>query len=259
MGKDSEIIISNEPIPLYMYQYFCMTGIPFSGNVEGIGYIISEIVITPYSNNKSNIDNFNVLYRKSYIQPIEQSKYLEHTQQGIGEYPEMSNKQEIPSVDYWIGLSSSIGEMSIYDIKADRWLGKDGRFHSFYEMPTRLKKIGNPQNALKWAKRLSVVGRVLTVYSAYDLAKKWYMEDIGYKTVTVEAGSIIAGMKLKGLYSIAWSVGWELGRLITQTEWYQRERFAIAYRLWEAKFGPPKDSNLYLWVHFFETYEESLK
>lgn len=257
MGKDDQIIVSNDPIPQYLYQYFCMTGIPFSGNVEGIGYTISEVVVTPLNNGRLNSDTYSMVHRKSSIMPVHKND--KEFSQGIGSSPDCSNKVEPPSIDFWMGLTSSVGENAVYDIGADRWLGKDGRFHSFYEMPTRLQNIGNPDKALKWSRRLSRVGHALTVYSLFDLANKWFKEDIGLTTVGLELGSIVAGYKLKGPFSIAWGVGWELGRTVTQTEWYQRERFVMAYKLWERKFGPPKDSNIDLWVYFFETYEDSLK
>lgn len=166
---------------------------------------------------------------------------------------------------FFAGIAISESENRIYDIAKDKWLGKDFKYHSFYEYPSRIRtqKYGRPNNALKWQKIFRNTGGVINGYVIFNLLKQGYLDEVSNKTLLSELSSIgISELikKCKGnVYSYAWSIGWELGRIITYTEWYQKRRFLFAYSLWENKYGSPNDANIDLWIYFFESYKETLK
>lgn len=134
---------------------------------------------------------------------------------------------------FFAGIAISESENRIYDIAKDKWLGKDFKYHSFYEYPSRIQtqKYGRPNNALKWQKILKNTGGVVNGYVIFNLLKQGYLDEVSNKTLLSELSSIgISELikKCKGnVYSYAWSVGWELGRIITYTEWYQKEDFCL--------------------------------
>lgn len=53
----------------------------------------------------------------------------------------------------------------------------------------------------------------------------------------------------------AWSIGWEAGRAVTNTEWYQETKFNLFYDLWERKYGKPSSSNEWIWNYFYQNYK----
>ena len=250
-------------IPLYLYEWFCMEGIPYSGFVEELGYVLCEVIVTPTGNDCSTFGN-TISYRKYY--DFDNSKCDDKIDLSVKHhYIDYQKNIEMPSWDFFAGIAISESENRIYDIAKDKWLGKDFKYHSFYEYPSRIQtqKYGRPNNALKWQKILKNTGGVVNGYVIFNLLKQGYLDEVSNKTLLSELSSIgISELikKCKGnVYSYAWSVGWELGRIITYTEWYQKRRFLFAYSLWENKYCSPNDANIDLWMYFFESYKETLK
>jgi len=56
---------NQQVIPLYLYEWFCMEGIPYSGFVEELGYVLCEVIVTPTDNDCSTFGN-TISYRKYY-------------------------------------------------------------------------------------------------------------------------------------------------------------------------------------------------
>ena len=63
-----------------------------------------------------------------------------------------------------------------------------------------------------------------------------------------------AGKVVRGLSRAAWGIGWEAGRAITNTSWYQEAKFNFYYNYWESKVGAPSQANENLWFYFFLFY-----
>lgn len=47
----------------------------------------------------------------------------------------------------------------------------------------------------------------------------------------------------------------EIGRLVTYTDYYQEMGVNYWYDDWEAKYGPPTESNETLWIEFYQNYK----
>lgn len=252
-----------QSIPLYLYEWFCMEEIPYSGFVEDLGYVLCEIVVTPDSND-CTLFGSAICYRKHY--DFVNNKYDVKTGLSLdNQQTEYINKVKVPSWDFFAGIVVSESESRIYDIAKDKWLGKDFKYHSFYEYPSRNQtmKFGKSSDALKWQKIFKNAGNVLNGYVLFNLLKQGYFDEISKTTLLSEITSFGLAEFIKrykgNVYSYAWSIGWELGRIITQTEWYQEKRFLLAYSLWESKYGSPNDTNIDLWIYFLRSYKESLK
>lgn len=57
-----------------------------------------------------------------------------------------------------------------------------------------------------------------------------------------------------GFYGAAWGLGWEGGRAITSTEFYQEAKFNFWYNMMERKLGPPSYNNRFAWEDYFYNY-----
>ena len=248
----------NQIIPLSLYERLCMDNIPYSGYVEGLGYVLYEIIVTPTYNDCSQFGN-TISYRRNL---------LFNNQFGINSEkvePEFQKNLETPNWDFYAGIVLSESEDFIYDIAKDRYIGMDFKRHSFYEYPSKKQYIkhGRPNDSLKIKKAIKNLGYLVNGYVLADLFFELYSDEISLKSLALETSSITIAELLKRFkgnpYSYAWSIGWELGRIITSTEWYQRKRFLIAYSLWESKYGSPNEINIDLWIYFLESYKETIK
>lgn len=259
MKEDNE----QQAIPLYLYEWLCMEGIPYSGFVEDLGYVLCEVVVTPKGDDCSMFGNI-ISYRKHY-DFINDRCNNEINSLINNQQIDCQNKVKAPSWDFFAGIALSESESRIYDIAKDKWLGKDFQYHSFYEYPSRIKtrKYGRPSDALKWKKILKNAGNALNGYVVFNLLKQGYFDEISRTTLVTELSSFGLAEFIKrykgNIYSYAWSFGWELGRIISQTEWYQEKRFLFAYSLWESKYGSPNEANIDLWIYFLNSYKETLK
>ena len=61
-------------------------------------------------------------------------------------------------------------------------------------------------------------------------------------------------LKYKRKIHIGWKRVRKRGRLITEQEWYQTWKYDLLYGLMESKFGPPSESNKYIWQDFYDNY-----
>ena len=53
----------------------------------------------------------------------------------------------------------------------------------------------------------------------------------------------------------AWSIGWEAGRVLTRTDWYQERKYNFFYDQWERRYGEPSSSNEWIWNYFYQNYK----
>ncbi len=133
------------------------------------------------------------------------------------------------------------------------WMGKN---YKIYSQDWGGNKYTGGKN--KYGKKMSnyfrYLGYGIGAYSAYEIENKRINEDIGWTEWTIEQGSN-AFSTLGGAPGAAWGIGWEAGRAITNTEWYQELKFNFFYNLWERKYGKPSSSNDWIWNHFYKNYK----
>lgn len=122
-----------------------------------------------------------------------------------------------------INSGLSYGEMKLFNEKT--WLNirnmkiyKQGFYGNRYMNEQMVK--GLKAESLKASKSLGRLGLVLTVASGIGTGFECYNGNISFDKFAIE--EIGNGLSaLPWLYGAAWGVGWESGRLISQTESYQ--------------------------------------
>ena len=113
----------------------------------------------------------------------------------------------------------------------------------------KYKFAENVSNGFKW------VNRAVGGYNALNLGIKYYSRDIdAYQFWSGEISNGISTFS-PGLYGVAWSLGWESGRLVTEQSWYQKAKFDFWSYMWQLKVGPPSYENRYDWEYFYNNYK----
>ncbi len=100
---------------------------------------------------------------------------------------------------------------------------------------------------MKWG------GRFLGLYGLYNIGEQMIDEEISLERGIVEGGVNIAS-SWGGIYGAAFGIGWEAGRLITQTPSYQEAKFNYWHNRMEKHYGPPSMYNEHLWAEFYKNY-----
>jgi hypothetical protein len=113
---------------------------------------------------------------------------------------------------------------------------------------------GKYKFAKKASTGLKVTGWALGAYNAYKVDEQYRNGEIETAWMLAEQGSN-AYSTFGGLYGAAWGIGWELGRAVTNTGWYQEAKFNFYYNYWESKVGAPSQANENLWFYFFQNYQ----
>ena len=102
--------------------------------------------------------------------------------------------------------------------------------------------------------KLEKAGYVLGAYNAYKIYDDY--EKGGEKNTawyTIDELSNLYSTA-GGLYGAAWGVGWEGGRIITNTNAYQEVKFNFWYNRLENQIGPPTEKNEVIWEDFYQNY-----
>lgn len=111
----------------------------------------------------------------------------------------------------------------------------------------------------KFAKKVSNTfkgaGLALGVNNAFKIINDYSEGNISLTTMCIEEMSN-AISTFGGLEGAAWGIGWELGRCVTNMEWYQEMKFNMIYNQVESQIGPPSPTNEHLWNDFFENYNK---
>jgi RHS repeat-associated protein len=139
-----------------------------------------------------------------------------------------------------LGYGASYGETKMFSEKAGSWF-------SMQQWKTYSQKFKGNQYAgsVKTAKNISRgfkgFGYGIGLYSEYGILTD---DDISNRDKAVETGSNIIST-FGGLHGAAWGIGWELGRRVTQTDWYNnyvRPQLQDAYRMMGIKIDGDPDT-----------------
>ncbi len=155
----------------------------------------------------------------------------------------------------WELIASTLGAATselYYSERYGTWMGKNFKIYNQawggnVYTGGKNKFAKTTHNAIKWT------GRALGAWNAYSISEQRRSGNISNMQWTLEQGSN-AYSTLGGIYGAAWGIGWELGRSITNTSWYQETKFNFWYRRWERKIGPPTRSNESYWIYFYSNY-----
>jgi len=211
-------------------------------NVNG-GTLPEVVVTAPKNSPQSNQPDINV-------GPINQWQWNMQVKN-----TEIANKSAQASMDWkpYAGAGSTVVQKMYYSKKHGTWMGKNFKM---YKQTWGGNKYTGGKN--KFGKKMSGAmewtGRGIGMWSAWNVWSAWRKNEISIGWMITEEASN-AYSTFGGLKGAAWGIGWELGRTITNTEWYQKFKFNVMYDYWERKFGSPCESNEYLWIYFFENYK----
>ena len=170
---------------------------------------------------------------------------------GMGPNNQWGNSQLTQSV---VSCVTATGKELYYSKKYGTWMGKNFKIYK-----QKWGGNGTTGGKLKFAKKTSNifkgVGLALGINNAIDIYNDYYEGNISSTTMCIEEMSN-AISTFGGLEGAAWGIGWELGRYVTNMEWYQEMKFNMIYNQVESQIGPPSPTNEHLWNDFFENYNK---
>lgn len=147
------------------------------------------------------------------------------------------------------GAGAATASKLYYSKKYKTWMGKNFKIYK-----QTWGGNGATGGKLKFASKVSKwfdgIGKGLGAHNAYQIYKGYRNGDINFSTLAVEEISNTIST-LGGVEGAAWGIGWELGRWVTNMEWYQEMRFNILYNDFEKHFGPPSPTNEQIWYERF--------
>lgn len=164
------------------------------------------------------------------------------------------NNSNGPDWKFYASILGAYAEKAYYSEKYGTWMGKNFRLYNatwggngFTGGKNSFGKTTS--NTIKWA------GRALGAWNAYSINEQrrdgkindsqWFLEQ------SSNAFSVFGG-----IYGAAWSLGWEFGRIITNTQEYQEFKFNYWYNQFEKDFGPPSTLNEDQWLDFYLNYKK---
>jgi len=111
---------------------------------------------------------------------------------------------------------------------AENKMYNDETWYSLYKMKTYKQTFngngytgGKKAHALYWSKSLDKLGKGLGVFSAANIGRQYYTDEIGLRQMLIEQGSN-AYSTFGGLPGAGWGIGWELGRALSKTDSYHK-------------------------------------
>ncbi|MEA4974539.1 MAG: hypothetical protein VB046_02270 [Paludibacter sp.] len=163
-----------------------------------------------------------------------------------------SQKYQFPS-QLFAGLSATTASEIFYSDFFGTWMGKDFKFRTIHgrtgngnqHVGGKYKFGKAMSNVFKW------VNWGVTGYNAIDLIKQRYIDETinDYQFVSEETSN---GLSVIPIWGTVWGAGWEIGRSITYTSWYQKSTFQYWYNQAIKQWGVPSEYNHLLWDQWLE-------
>ncbi len=153
----------------------------------------------------------------------------------------------------YAGTAGAIASEMYYSKTYGTWMGKNFKMYQ-----QTWGGNGITGGKIKFGKKVStgikVGGYGLGIWNAYKINSQHSSGQISDGQMYMEQGSNLI-TTVGSIYGAAWGVGWELGRAITNTGWYQEAKFNFWYNRWESQVGAPSQSNEALWYYFYQNYK----
>ncbi|MFZ7131054.1 MAG: hypothetical protein ACOWWR_01710, partial [Eubacteriales bacterium] len=96
-------------------------------------------------------------------------------------------------------------------------------------------------------------GSVLSAWSAFDINDQFKTGQITESEMWREQGSNAVGAL--PIVGTGWTMGWEAGRIISNTSWYNMFKYNFWRGIYEWKMGATIESDPILWDHFHHIYK----
>jgi RHS repeat-associated protein len=168
-------------------------------------------------------------------------------------YSDNTQEYKFP-YQFFEGLSLSAASEMFYSETFKTWMGKDFKFR------TTIGREGNGNQHVggkyKFGKRISNIFKWInwgiTIYNFGDNTSQYVNDEInGYQYLTEQGSNLASNIPL---YGSAWSVGWEAGRLITYSSYYQQATFRFWYNQGINSWGAPNEINHVVWDEWLDYY-----
>jgi hypothetical protein len=151
-----------------------------------------------------------------------------------------------------VGTAGAIASEMYYSKKYGTWMGKNFKIYQ-----QSWGGNGVTGGKLKFGRKVStgikIGGYGLGIWNAYNVRQQNKLGQISDSQLYMEQGSNFI-TTVFGIHGAAWGTGWELGRAVTNMEWYQEAKFNFWYNHWESRVGSPSLSNEALWYYFYQNY-----
>lgn len=148
--------------------------------------------------------------------------YMQHLKENPYLNPKHEDYNEMVMAVINTGLS--YGEMKLFNEKT--WLNirnmkiyKQGFYGNQYMNEQMVK--GLKAESLKASKSLGRLSKGLSYFNMGAVGFQYFNDEINTGQFFAEETSSLISLRLPWLYGLAWEVGWESGRFISQTESYQ--------------------------------------
>lgn len=159
--------------------------------------------------------------------------YIQH----IKENPHLNprHKDYTGIFSFLINVGLTHGKLKMYNEQT--WFSvqkmksyKKGFYGNQY-MNKRMVAAGKTQ-ALQYSKIFGRLNAVLTSVGVIESGVQLYNHEINWTQFSADALSAAIGYRLTGYYGVTWGLGWEIGRSISQTDWYCdfKENYWYNYR-----------------------------
>jgi hypothetical protein len=159
-----------------------------------------------------------------------------------------------PDWKFYTSIVGVYAEKAYYSEKYGTWMGRNFKLYNatwggngFTGGKNSFGKTTS--NKIKWT------GRAFGAWNAYSINEQRRDGEIDNSQWFLEQSSN-AFSTLGGIYGGAWSIGWELGRIITNIEGYQEFKFNFWYDQFEKDFGRPSHLNEEQWLNFYLNYNK---
>lgn len=123
-----------------------------------------------------------------------------------------------------------VGSELLYDKKTNQWYSTTQKKYfssKFYGNQYTPKQ----KAVVKKAGRLEKGAKIIGLINGLRIAADWARDDISTGWfITEEASNAFS--TFGGVYGAAWGIGWELGRLITEQDWYNNAKEQWIYEQW---------------------------
>ncbi len=165
----------------------------------------------------------------------------------------VTEREEIDtSTETALGLATGALAELYYSQAYGTWMGKNFKLYS-----QTWGGNGFTGGKLKFGKKINTGLKVggyglgaLSAYNTWDDYQNGVINDYSFYSEQISNGISTFG----GIYGVAWGIGWEAGRLITNTETFKEAKFNFWYNQFESEWGAPAEWNENIWADWFRNY-----
>ncbi len=222
------------------------------------GYRVDHRFLGPSYSDQGIMDNVSVTYSSGYELQNSDKNFIRNLGVGSKNVRFDSNSRVDanggggPGWELPVGTAGTVAGDLFYSKTYGTWMGKNFKIYQ-----QTWGGNGFTGGKFKFGKKVStgfkVGGYGLGIWNAYKIDTQNRAGEISDGRMYMEQSSNLF-TTVAGIWGAAWGIGWESGRAISNTEWYQEAKFNYWYNYWERQIGAPCQSNEAGWYYFYQNY-----